>query len=52
MSSRPSVGPTQPSIQRVPGAFIPGVKRQGREAERNVDVYIHSPLRLQGVVLA
>jgi hypothetical protein len=28
-SSIPAMGPTQPSIQRVPGALSPGVKRQG-----------------------
>jgi hypothetical protein len=45
-SSRPSLGSTQPPIQ-----LVPGVKRQGREADdslpcrgqENVDPYIHSP---------
>jgi hypothetical protein len=31
--SRPALGPTQPTIQRAPGAFSAGVKRQGREAD-------------------
>jgi hypothetical protein len=33
--SRPSVEPTQPPIQWVPGALSPGVKRPGREADRS-----------------
>jgi hypothetical protein len=33
MSSRPALESTQPPIQRVPGAFSPGVKRKGREAD-------------------
>jgi hypothetical protein len=32
-SSRSALGPTQPPIQRVPGALSPGVKRHGREAD-------------------
>jgi hypothetical protein len=32
---RPGMWPTQPSIQRVPGALSPGVKRQRREAEQS-----------------
>jgi hypothetical protein len=35
MSSRPALGPTQPPIQRVPGAPFPGVKRPGREADHS-----------------
>jgi hypothetical protein len=34
-SSRPTVGPTQPHIQWVPGPLSPGVKRQGREADHS-----------------
>jgi hypothetical protein len=30
-----ALGLTQPPIQRVPGALSPGVKRQGREADRS-----------------
>jgi hypothetical protein len=59
-SSRSTLGSTQHPIQWVPGALSPGVKRQGREADQtsskcqgqeNVDLYIHSPIRLHGVVL-
>jgi hypothetical protein len=36
------------------GVSFPGVKPQGREADRgqeNVDLYIHSPIRLHGVMV-
>jgi hypothetical protein len=33
--SRPALGPTQPSIQWVPGALSLGVKRLGREADHS-----------------
>jgi hypothetical protein len=33
--SRPALGPTQPPIQRIPGAFSPEVNRLGREADRS-----------------
>jgi hypothetical protein len=32
---RPTLEPTQPLIQWVQGALSPGVKRQGREADRS-----------------
>jgi hypothetical protein len=35
ISSRSSLGPTQPPVQRVPGAFLPRVKRSGREAHQS-----------------
>jgi hypothetical protein len=35
MSSRPAVGSTQLTIQWVPGALSPGVKRLGREADHS-----------------
>jgi hypothetical protein len=47
-------------IQWVPGALSPGVKRLGREADHSspssevkeyVEIYLHSPIRLHGVVL-
>jgi hypothetical protein len=56
VSSRPALGSTQPAIK-----WVLGVKRQGREADhspptsaevkKNVDLYIHSPIRLHGVML-
>jgi hypothetical protein len=56
-----ALGSTQPPIQWVRGALSPGVKLPGREAhhsppanseiKKNVDLYIHSPLRLHGVML-
>jgi hypothetical protein len=53
-----------PPIQWVPGAFPPGVKRPGREADHSlpstaevkecVELYFHStpPIRLHGLVLS
>jgi desulfoferrodoxin (superoxide reductase-like protein) len=59
--SSPALGCTQHTIQWVTVALSPGVKRQGREADHsppasaevkeNVALYIHSPIRLHGVVL-
>jgi hypothetical protein len=56
------VGPTQPSIQWVPGAVSLGVKRPGREADLSppsntevkecVELYLHSPTRPHGVALS
>jgi hypothetical protein len=49
---------TQPPIQWVPEALPQEVKWPGREtdhsltaSEENVDLYMHSPIRLHGVVL-
>jgi hypothetical protein len=59
--SRPALGPTQPPIEWVLGAVSLGVKRQGREADhsppssaevKNVFSYLHSPIRLHGVVFS
>jgi hypothetical protein len=60
--SRPSLGPTQPPIQWVPGALSLGVKRPGREPDhsplssaevKNVLRYTSTPpIRLHGVVLS
>jgi hypothetical protein len=59
-SPRPSLGPTQAPTQWVPGALSPTVKRLAREADhsppssaeiRMVELYLHSPIRLRGMVL-
>jgi hypothetical protein len=34
-TSRPTLGPTQPSIQRVPEALSPGIKRQRRKSDHS-----------------
>jgi hypothetical protein len=57
-----AVGPTQPPIQWVPGALSLWVKRPGSEADNLaassarvkecVELYLHSPIRLHGVVLS
>jgi hypothetical protein len=59
-ASRPALGPTHSPIQWVPTAPSSGIKRQRREADHSfpsntgqetVDLYIHFPIRLRGVVL-
>jgi hypothetical protein len=57
-SSTLALGPAQPPIQWVPGALSPSVKRPGRETHlqlvprsENVDLHVHSPIRLHVVVL-
>jgi hypothetical protein len=57
-----ALGHTQPPIQWVPGALSLGVKRPGREADHSppssagvkecVELYVHSPIRLHGVVFS
>jgi hypothetical protein len=53
-------GATQPPIQCVPGAFSPVEKWHGREADHlppssaslgMVELYLHSPVRINGVVI-
>jgi hypothetical protein len=61
-ASRTALGPTQTPIQWVPRAISLGVKRPGREADNSasstaevkecVELYIHSSIRLHGVVLS
>jgi hypothetical protein len=60
--SRTALGPTQPPIEWVPGALSLGVERRGREADHSppsnaevkecVELYLHSPIRLHGLVLS
>jgi hypothetical protein len=59
---RPALGPTQPHIQWVLGALSLEVKRSRSEADRSpasstevkewVELYLHYPTRLHGVVLS
>jgi hypothetical protein len=61
-ASRTALGPTQPPIQWVPWALSLGVKRPGSKADNSppssaefkecVELYLHSPIRLHGVVLS
>jgi hypothetical protein len=60
--SRPALGPKQPPIQWVPGALSLGVKRLGRKADHSspssaeakeyVELYLHSSIRIDGMVLS
>jgi hypothetical protein len=61
-ASRPALELTQPPIQRVPGVLSLRVERPRREADHSppsiaevkefVKLYLHSPIRLHGVVLS
>lgn len=46
-NSRPAHGPTQPTVHWVPGCLSPGVKRQGREADKSSIV---QRFRMSGLV--
>jgi len=56
MVYKPALGLTQPRIQWVPGVLILGVKRQGHESsaevKEGVELYLHSPILLHGVVFS
>jgi hypothetical protein len=59
---RISLRPTQPPIQWMPGALSLGVKQPGHEADHSppssakvkecMELYLHSPICLHGVVLS
>jgi hypothetical protein len=61
-ASGTALGPTQPPIRCVPGVLSLEVKRPGREADysppssaevkKYVELCLHSPIRLHGVVLS
>jgi hypothetical protein len=61
-ASRTALGPTHSPIQWVPGALSLWVKQPGREADHLppssaevkecVELYLHSPICLHGVVLS
>jgi len=48
-TSRPDLGPTQPSIQQVPGVLSPKVKLPGREADHS-HLHLVSRLRISGTI--
>jgi hypothetical protein len=60
-ASRTALGPAQPPIQWVPGALFMGVNQLGHEADHSspssaevkeyVELYLHSPTCLHGMVL-
>jgi hypothetical protein len=62
LASRTVLVSTQPAIQWVLGALSLGVKRPGREADHSppssaevkewVELYLHFPIRLRGMVLS
>jgi hypothetical protein len=45
-ASRPALKPTQPSIQWVPRALSPGVKRPGREADYSLHLHLMPKSRI------
>jgi hypothetical protein len=61
-ASKTALGPTQPPIQWVLGALSLGAKRPMREADHSPpsnaevkewgELYLHSPIRLHGMVLS
>jgi hypothetical protein len=61
-ASGAALGPARPPVRWVPGTLSLGVKRPGREADHSpqssdeikgwVELYLHSPIRLHGVVLS
>jgi hypothetical protein len=58
-ASRTALGPTCPPIQWVPGALSLGVEWLGHEAassiaevKESVELYLHSPVCLHGIVLS
>jgi hypothetical protein len=56
-ASRLALGPNQPPIQEVPGAIIQGRQfdhstPSSAEVKECVELYLHSPVRLHGVVIS
>jgi hypothetical protein len=52
-TSRPALGPTHLPIQQIPGALYPDVTHLNLVScqEECVELYLHSPTRVHGVVL-